>query len=189
MMAQFAIAGLMGASAIVVLERKSGALSRLVTTPISKVQILSGHFLAMLVMIFIQLLLLIIFGQVFLDLDYSARPLATLLVAFSAAFFTASLGLLIGAVARSQDQVVILGLIPMFLLAGFGGAWVPMEITPEAFQKFARLTPLAWVMDGFQDIIIRGQGLESVWMAGVVLLGYSVVLLGFALWQFRFEKT
>jgi len=189
MMAQFAIAGLMGASAIIVIEKKSGALSRLVTTPTSKFQILTGHFLAMLVMIFVQLFLLMLFGQIFLDLQYSVKPLASLFVALSAAFFTASLGLLIGALAKTEDQVVILSLIPMFILAGFGGAWVPLEITPETFQKFARLTPLAWVMDGFQDIIIRGQGLETVWVAGAVLLGYSVILLAIALWQFRFEKA
>ena len=187
MMAQFAIAGLMGASAIIVLERKSGALSRLITTPITRAGILTGHFLAMLILIFLQLLILMIFGQLFLDLDYFGRPLASLLIALSAAFFTASLGLLIGALAKNEDQVVIFGLIPMFILAGFGGAWVPMEIMPEGFQSFAKVTPLGWVIGGLQDIIIRGQGLDSVWVAGVALMAYSVVLLSLALWRFRFE--
>ncbi len=187
MMAQFAIAGLMGASAVIVLERKNRALSRLLTTPISRAGILLGHYLAMFVMIFGQLVILVLFAQLFLDLNFYREPLATLLVMAAAAIFSASLGLLIGAVAKSEDQVVILGLIPMFILAGFGGAWVPLEFTPENFQKIARLTPLAWVIDGFQDIIIRGQGLETVWVAGAALLAYSVVLIALALWRFRFE--
>ncbi|HUS93977.1 MAG TPA: ABC transporter permease [Patescibacteria group bacterium] len=187
MMAQFAIAGLMGASAVIVLERKNRALSRLLTTPISRAGILLGHYLAMFVMIFGQLVILVLFAQLFLDLNFYREPLATLLVMGAAAIFSASLGLLIGAVAKSEDQVVILGLIPMFILAGLGGAWVPLEFTPENFQKIARLTPLAWVIDGFQDIIIRGQGLETVWVAGAALLAYSMVLIALALWRFRFE--
>ena len=141
----------------------------------------------MFVMIFGQLVILVLFAELFLDLNYSRQPLATLLVMGAAAMFSASLGLLIGAVAKSEDQVVILGLIPMFILAGLGGAWVPLEFTPEGFQQIARLTPLAWVIDGFQDIIIRGQGLETVWVAGVALLAYSVVLIALAQWRFRFE--
>ncbi len=128
-----------------------------------------------------------IFGQLFLDLDYFGKPVASLLVALSAAFFTASLGLLIGALAKNEDQVVIFGLIPMFVLAGFGGAWVPMEIMPEGFQSFAKVTPLGWVIGGLQDIIIRGQGVDSVWVVGAALMAYSVVLLALALWRFRFE--
>jgi ABC-2 type transport system permease protein len=75
----------------------------------------------------------------------------------------------------------------MFILAGFGGAWVPMEIMPEGFQNFARVTPLGWVIGGLQDIIIRGQGVETVWVVGAALMAYSVVLLVLAQWRFRFE--
>lgn len=187
MMGQFAIAGLMGASAVLVLERKNRALSRLLTTPISRAEILIGHYLAMFVMIFVQLAILIIFAQLFLGLNYGRRPLATIVVMGATAMFAASLGLLIGALAKSEDQVIVMGLIPMFVLAALGGAWVPLEFTPEGFQQIARLTPLAWVIDGFQDIIIRDQGLESVWVAGVVLLAYSIVIIAIALWRFRFE--
>ncbi|MGD2050806.1 MAG: ABC transporter permease, partial [Chloroflexota bacterium] len=70
MMAQFAIAGLMGASAVLVLERKNRSMKRLLTTPITRGEILFGHFLAMFVMILVQLLILIIFAQLFLRLEY-----------------------------------------------------------------------------------------------------------------------
>ena len=65
MMAQFAIAGLIGAATIIVLERKSRALARLLTTGVSQVEILLGHYLAMFVMIFVQFSLLTLFGQLF----------------------------------------------------------------------------------------------------------------------------
>jgi ABC-2 type transport system permease protein len=187
MMAQFSIAGLMGASAVLVLERKNRSMQRLLTTPITRGEILFGHFLAMFVMIFTQLLILIIFAQLFLRLDYFGRPLASMLMVITTALFAASLGLLIGAIAKSEEQVIVFALIPMFVLAALGGAWVPLEITPIGFQRIARLTPVAWVMEGFQDIVIRGQGLEAVWLAAVVLSGYALVLFAIAVWQFRYE--
>jgi len=187
MMAQFAIAGLISAAQVLVLERKSRSLSRLLTTAISRFEILFGHYLAMFLMILAQMLLLMLFGQLFLGLDYFGEPLASLLLALATSAFAAGLGLLIGALAKTEDQVIIYSLVPMFLFAGLGGAWVPLEFTPEPFQRVAYFTPVAWVMDGYKDILIRGQGLGAVLPAVGVLLLYAVVSFALAVWRFRFE--
>ena len=121
-------------------------------------------------MIFVQILILVLFGQLLLRLDYFRSPLATLLMITTSTLFAASLGLLIGALARTEEQVIVFALIPMFVLAGLGGAWVPLEIVPENVQRIASLTPVAWIMDGFQNIILRGLGLESVLLAAAVLI-------------------
>ena len=187
MMAQFAIAGLMGASAIVVIERKNRAMRRLLTTSISRTEILLGHYLAMFVMIFVQIIVLVVFGQLLLRLSYADHPAATLLLAAATALFAASLGLFIGAVAKTEEQVIVFAMIPMFVLSGLGGAWVPLEIMPDGFQQIARVTPLAFVVEGFQDIIIRDLGLEAVLLNIAVLLAYSLVFFALAAWRFRYE--
>lgn len=187
MMAQFALAGLITASQILVLERKNGALRRLLTTNMSRISILLGHYLAMFILIVVQLLTLIIFGQLLLQLPYFHEPVATLLLVVAGALFAASMGLLIGTLAKSEEQVIVFSLVPMFVLAGLGGAWVPIEFTPASVQRIAYLTPLAWMMDGFKDIIVRGLGLESVLTAVGVLLLYALVLWLLAAWRFRLE--
>jgi ABC-2 type transport system permease protein len=187
MMAQFAIAGLIGAATIIVLERKSRALSRLLTTGVSQVEILLGHYLAMFVMIFVQFSLLTLFGQLFLQLGYYQQPLATLSMITATALFSASLGLLIGTVAKTDNQVVVFSLIPMFVLAGLGGAWVPLEFTPETVQLIGHLSPVAWIMDGFKDILIRGAGFYEILLPVLVLLGFTIVCLALAVWRFKFE--
>ncbi len=63
MMLQFAIAGLLTAATVIVNERKTRSLQRLLTTATSRVQILLGHYLAIFTLIFGQFLLLIVFGQ------------------------------------------------------------------------------------------------------------------------------
>ena len=141
----------------------------------------------MFVMIFLQLTVLILFGQLFLNLPYLGQPLATLTMTVVTALFCASLGMLIGAVANKQEQVVVLSLVPMFVLSALGGAWVPLEFTPQTFQRVAYMTPLAWVLDGYRDILVRGQGVEALGTAVLILLGYAMVLLALAVWRFRVD--
>lgn len=187
MMLQFAIAGLLTSAQIVVTERKSLALQRMLTTATARVHILLGHFLAILALVLSQSLTLIAFGQFLLRVQYLRVPSATLLVACAAALCTAALGLLIGVLARNEDQAVMFSIIPMFVLSGLGGAWVPLEVTGETFQMIGHLSPIAWAMDGFKNISIRGLGMESVLLPSAVLLGYAIVFFVLAIWRFRTE--
>ena len=135
----------------------------------------------------VPLFILIAFGQLLLRLDYLSHIGATILITGATAAFAAGLGLLIGTLAKSEEQTIVFAMIPMFVLAGLGGAWVPLEIMPEGFQQFARITPLAFVMDGYQDILIRDQGLETILPNVIVLVVMSAALFAFAAWRFRTE--
>ena len=184
MMIQFAIAGLLTAATVIVNERKTRSLRRLLTTSTSRFQILMGHYLAILTLIFVQFLLLMLFGQ-FLHVDYLRVPLATLLVAFVTAVCIAALGLLIGVLAKSEEQAIVFSLIPMFVLAGLGGAWVPLEFTGAAFQAIGHVSPVAWAMDGFKNITARGLGFSSVLLPVAALFGYALLFFALALWRFQ----
>jgi ABC-2 type transport system permease protein len=175
MMAQFAIAGLIGAAEIIVQERKSGALSRLLGTAVSKFTILAGHWLAMFSMIFLQFIILVSFGQIFLRLNFFASPLATLVLSLASCAFVASLGLLIGILAKMPEQTAILALIPMFVFAGLGGAWVPIDMLGESVQFISKFTPVSWIMTGFKDILLRGAGINDVFLNVLILAGFSLL--------------
>jgi len=183
MMLQFAIAGLLTCATVIVNERKTRSLQRMLTTKTRRVQILLGHYLAIFLLISIQFTILIGFGQLILKINYLRVPAGTLLVAFSAALCIAGLGLLIGVLARSEEQAVTFSLIPMFILSGLGGAWVPLEVTGETFAAIGHFSPVAWAMDGFKNIIIRGFGLESVLMPCLALAGYALVFFVMAVWR------
>jgi ABC-2 type transport system permease protein len=188
MMLQFSIAGLVASAQIIVNERKSRCLRRLFTTRARRTHILLGHYLAILTIACAQFFLLISFGQFILGVNYSRQPPATLLVAFSAALCVAALGLLIGALAKSDEQAVVFALIPMFVFAGLGGAWVPLEVTGETFQAIGHLSPIAWGMDGFKSILLRGQGLEAVWLPATMLAGYTLLFFSLAAWRFQVSQ-
>jgi ABC-2 type transport system permease protein len=185
MMLQFAIAGLLTAAQVIVAERKSRTLQRLLTTATNRVHIILGHYLAIFVLIFTQFLILMAFAQLALKVDYLRLPAATLLVAFSAALCISALGLLIGILAKTEEQAIIFSLIPMFVFAGLGGAWVPLEVTGPTFQAIGHLSPVAWGMDGFENIVARGLGFSSVLLPAAALAGYAVFFFLVAIQRFR----
>ena len=187
MMLQFAVAGLMTCALVIISERKNFCLQRLLTTATSRVEILLGHYLSIFLMILIQLFILIVFGDLVLKLNYFSQPLATLMIAITAALCISALGLLIGVVAKSEEQSIAFSLVFMFVLSGLGGAWVPLEVTGKTFQAIGHVSPLAWAMDGFMNILSRGLGLGSVWLPAAALFGYAILFFTLASWKFKTE--
>jgi ABC-2 type transport system permease protein len=187
MLLQFAIGGLIGAAAVMVLERKNRTVSRLLTAPVTKAEIILGHLLGNTITVFLQETILVLAGQFFFKVGYLRVPAATLLMMLAVALFCGSLGLFFGAISRSSEQAIMGPLIAMFLLTALGGAWFPLEGTSPAFYTIGHITPGAWVMDGFQNIILRGLGFQSVLLPCAILLGYAVLFFILAVWRFKFE--
>lgn len=185
MLVQFAVFGLITSANVLVLERQSGALQRLQTTSTSGAQIIAGHLLAMFVVVFLQQTILVLFGQFAFGVKYLAQPAALLLVMVCVALWAAALGMLIGVLARGEDQVILYAMAAMFLLSALGGAWFPLEATGGLFARIGGLLPSAQAMTAFQNLIVRGLGFSSVLVPAAVMLAYAGGFFGLALLRVR----
>ena len=182
---QFAIFGLVTSGQILVSERKTRTLQRMMSTSMRAWQIIAGHTLAMFAIVFGQILLLVVFGQLALGVNYAQAPLAVLLVSIALGLWVAVMGLLIGVLAKDDSQVVLYSLLAMFIFSALGGTWFPLEASSGAFAAIGKLIPSAWAMNGYQNILIRGLGISSVWTAVLVLLAYAAAFFMLAVWRFR----
>jgi len=182
---QFAIFGLITSAQILVQERKTRTLQRLMTTAMKPWEIVAGHMLAMFVLTFLQTAMLVLFGQLVLKVNYLQEPLGILLVSVALGLWVASMGLLIGVIAKAEEQVILFSMIAMFLFSAMGGTWFPLEAAGGAFAAIGKAMPSAWAMNGYQNILIRGLGLESVWMAVGMLFMHAVGFFLLAVWRFR----
>lgn len=182
---QFAIFGLVTSAQILVSERKTRTLQRLMTTAMRPWEIVAGHLLAMFALTFLQTALLVIFGQFVLGVDYLREPLGTLLVSVALGLWVASMGLLIGTLAKGDDQVILFAMIAMFLFSALGGTWFPLEASGGAFAVIGRLMPSAWAMTGLQNLLIRGLDSASTLLPTGVLLAYALGFFLLAVWRFR----
>jgi ABC-2 type transport system permease protein len=184
---QFAIFGVMTAAMLLVLERRSRTLGRMLSAPVTRAQVIAGHVLAMFVVTFLQGLLLVVLGQLVFGVDYARAPAGVLVVLAALSLWVASLGLFIGVIAKTQEQVSVFSMISMFLFAAGGGAWFPLEITGRTFSFIGHLLPSAWAMDGFQNVVLRGLGFGSALVPAAVITGYAVLFFVVAVWRFRAE--
>jgi ABC-2 type transport system permease protein len=181
----FSIFSLVTSASLLVAERKTRTLQRLMTTAMKPWQIIAGHLLAMFSLVFLQSVMLVVFGQLVLKVDYLRQPLGMLLVVIGLGLWVAAMGLLIGVISKGDEQVVLYSMVAMFVFAALGGAWFPLEGAGQAFSTIGHLTPAAWAMDGFQNILVRGQGFGSVMLPTGILLAYALGFFGLATWLFH----
>lgn len=186
-MVQFVVMGLLTSSIVLVQERRSGALRRLLTTPIRRSEVIAGHTLSAFVVGLFQQSVLVGVGQLAFGVDYMREPLAILLVMVTFSLWAVSMGLLVGAISKNEDQVVTLSLIAMMVMSAMGGAWFPLDVAGKAFATVGHVMPTAWAMDGFQNIVLRGLGLSSVLVPAGILFAYAAVFFGLAVWRLKFE--
>jgi ABC-2 type transport system permease protein len=181
----WALFGLLTVATGLAWERRQGLLRRIVTGGVSSAQIVGGKMMAMVILTFLQQLILVILGQFAFGVDYFSSPVALLLVMFTMSVLTASLGLLISSLFRSEQAVIATVVIAAQLLAALGGAWFPLEITSATFSRMAHFLPTAWVIDSLHGIILRGWGVMDVLGPVGFVWIWTLVLFAAAVWRFR----
>ncbi|MEX1072023.1 MAG: ABC transporter permease [Anaerolineales bacterium] len=183
----FAMFFIVGGAASILLEREQGTLRRLLTAPVTKVTILGGKLLGVFIAGIIQFTILVAAGQFLFGVPWGQSPLALLVMVVSFSFAITALGMLISALMRTYAQVDAMSTLLILPLSGLGGAMWPIEIVPDFMQKIALWLPTGWAMRGFQDIIVRGLGLQDVLLEGGVLILFGIVFLAIGVWRFKYE--
>jgi len=99
----------------------------------------------------------------------------------------ASVGLTISAVFRSEQAIIAGTIVFAQILAAFGGAWFPLELTSKTFVTAAHVLPSAWVLDSFQGIIMRGWTVADVAGSLGLVWAWAAALFAVAVWRLRLD--
>jgi len=183
----FVMMGVCFAGVAMVQERHNKTLARLLTTPTEKFFIISGKMLGFFLVGFIQFMILILFGQLVLKVNWGNLPLGVLLLVVSYVLSVTGLGTLLSVIVRTSAQAGAFAVLISMVTSMLGGAWWPIEIVPRFMQNIARFTPQYWAINGFNKIITRGFGITEILPNFYVLLAISAISLLLAIRFFRFE--
>ena len=167
-------------------ERRQWTLQRLAAMPLTKVQILGGKILAYFSLGMIQ------YGVVFavglaVGVDFGNAPLAMVVIMMAFALCMTALALALATRVTSEGQANGLRNLIGLTLAPLGGAWWPLEIVPRFMQRIGHLSPVAWAMDGFHDLIFNQGTFVDILPEVGVLLAIAVVLFGIGVRGFRVQ--
>ena len=171
-----------GGISVLIRERREGTLARMATLPLRRSEVIGGKILARFITGILQFLIVFAVGAA-TGLDFGRSPLALVLLMASYTLAITALGLVLGSRLKNEEQTAMLAIV----LAALGGAWWPLSIAPQFMQTLGRLTPVAWAMDGFQQLISRGGGLEDVLLHLAILSGFALVFFMLGLRNFRFN--
>jgi len=185
--AMFVMMGVFFAGAAMVAERHHGTLARLLTTPTSKFSIISGEMLGFFLLGLVQFLILILFGQYVLGVNWGNSPFGVALLTVSYVLAVTGLGTLLSVFVRTSGQAGAFAVLVSMVTSMIGGSWWPIEIAPKFMQSIARFTPQYWAVNGFNKIITRGFGVSSVLSNFYVLIAIACVSLFASVVLFRFE--
>lgn len=142
-------------------EKNQGTFVRLQTNPVSYATVLGGKSIVYLGVCLIQFTLMLLVGLYLFPLlglpkiDVSGKLPMLYNVALFSGLAAIGLGLLLGTIARTQEQSAPFGAILVVIMAAIGGVWVPVFAMPELMQLLSKISPMNWGLEAFYDVFLR----------------------------------
>ena len=135
-------------------ERTTGTLERLMTLPLSRLDLLGGYGAAFALAAAVQATLVSAVAFLLLDLDVAGPPWLIVVLAILNAVLGSTLGLFLSAFARTEFQAVQFMpafVLPQLLLCGL---FVPIDQMARPLELLAYALPLTYAYDALQRVAV-----------------------------------
>jgi ABC-2 type transport system permease protein len=167
-------------------EEQKGTLPRLFTTPTHQSTILSGKFISGVLMILVQIIVLMLFGNLVFQIEWG-RLVTLLPVITATTLASVTFGIFLMSWVRTERQAGLmiggfvtvmgmLGMLPIFVLS--------MPNPPQFVFTASHLVPQGWAVEGLQ-IAMAGGTPADVLLNSLVLLGWAAVFFVIGVLRFR----
>jgi len=172
-------------SSAIVRERERGTIEQLIVTPIRSWELMVGKLLPYVLIAFIDTIEILVIGVLLFGVPINGSlPLLLTLVAL---FLVSSLGtgLFISTIANTQQEATISALFTMLPTIFLSGFFFPLAAMPKFLQIISYVIPLRYFLIIVRGIVLKGVGLEALWVEVVPLAIFSFVIMGAAAIRFR----
>jgi ABC-2 type transport system permease protein len=175
----FLLFAVSGRSGILIEEKESGVLRRVLASRLGLGQLLLGHWLFLAALGFVQVTVMFIWGWAVFGLDlWSADHLAGFVIMTAAsAAAAAAFGLFLASVCRTRIQLAGVSAVVILVMSALGGSMFPRYLMPEGLRKLGLLTFNAWALDGYQKVFWYETGIGDLWPQVLVLVAVTLVFL------------
>jgi ABC-2 type transport system permease protein len=161
-------------------ERTSGTLERLLTTPLSRLDLLAGYGTAFGLAAALQAVITVTVAATVYDLEVAGSLALVVLIAVVDAVLGVALGLLASAFARSEFQAVQFMpviVLPQFFLCGL---LVPREQMAGWLQAVSDVLPLTYAVEALQEVGGSAEATGTMWAHVGVVAGAALLALALA---------
>jgi ABC-2 type transport system permease protein len=165
-------------------ERLQGTFRRQLGAPVSRAELLGGKLLASMIIGLVQVFILFGVGALVFKLDLGSDPLAFFVLTLALVAAATSLGLLAATTSLRGGGLAA----PLIITALLGGCMFPLDLMPSFLRTVSYFVPHSWALTGYQNLLVRGLGLQEVFPQILVLLLFAALFFWIALRRFDFEK-
>lgn len=175
----FLLFSLSGRSALLIRERETGVLTRMLASRMRLWELLLGRWLFLTVLGICQVTLMFLFGAFAFGLDlFSPRHLLGFLVMTMVTAAAASaFGLMLASICRTRAQLNGLAAVIVLVMSALGGSMFPRFLMPESLQRLGQLTFNAWALDGYQKVFWYDSSVAGLTPELAVLLALTTAFL------------
>jgi ABC-2 type transport system permease protein len=100
-----------------------------------------------------------------------------------------SIGLFVGAVAKTQQAATSIANLIILPMAFLGGAFLPLDFAPQWVRDASYAMPLRYLVDGMQDVMARGEGPSAALPTIGILLGFTLIVSLISVRVFRWDDV
>jgi ABC-2 type transport system permease protein len=177
-----------GAAITLVTWRQNKLLRRLRLAPVSTASIVTARVGVSLAIAMIQLaVFLAIATRPYFGLKLTASWWMGIPVVAAGTLAFMSIGLLTGAIAKTQQAATAIANLIILPMAFLGGAFIPLDYAPTWIRQVSYVMPLRYLVTGTQNVMARGEGPASALPAIGILLGITAVLTLVSVRVFRWD--
>lgn len=169
------LSSLLGATYLLT-TRQLGVTRRMRAAPVTVTSIVAGEALARFLVALLQAGIVFFGSMLLFGVDWRA-PGAVGLLCVAMSLVGTGAAMLLGVLARTEQQVSAIGLLLALSLGALGGSMTPLEFFPDALRTAAFATPHAWMNDALWRILVEGAGLSQVWSSIGILAAAGAALL------------
>lgn len=169
----------------VVREKDTGTLEQLLMTPAEPWEILLAKIVPLFVLLLGDVLLALILARGIFGVPFRGNFLLFMVLSGLYLFVGISVGIMLATVSKSQQQVVLTAFFINLPMIQTSGAIAPIESMPKFFQILSLFNPLRHYIAIVRGMLLKGVGIEVLWMNVLALAIFATVLMSISVNQFR----
>ena len=169
-------------------ERSTGTLERVLATPVTEGEVVTGYAITFGTFGIIQVILLLAIAILVFNIMVIGNVFLAFLAVAILAVSCQALGILLSSLAKRPEQAI--QFIPFIILPAFllSGIFWPVQAIPEWLRPLSYLVPPTYAVDACRAVMLKGWGLSRIWPDLLALVLFAILFLVLAVWSLRRGK-
>jgi len=167
--------------------RQKGMLRRLRLTPLPLQEFATGRVIFHLMIALVQTVILLTVGRILFGVHLVGDVIALVPLVLVGGVAFIALGMCIGGRVNTEDATAALSNLIVLPMTFLGGVFFPLDAAPAPIRLIAHFLPLTYLVQGLQDVAVRGHSfistLPDLGMLALFAAAFSALALRLFSWQ------